>query len=160
MSSLKPLRLPPRIKVLEAIGCIGDNRIELVSENEALVVSSTGERKYRVIVVPDSSSNSSFRVYSNDNGTIYRGYVGYPIIAFLMLKGVIPIDRDVMKAMTGIPWKELNEKYKKYSIVESIVMSRAEKMGVSREIVNDYINIVFKKLRILRIYFDESLASG
>ncbi len=152
----KILRKPPRIKVLEAIGCIGDGRITLVNDDEARIVSSTGEREYRVIV--RNSGLNTYIVYSNDNGTIYRGYIGYPIIAFMMLKGIIPIDRDVMKAMTGIPWKELNEKYRKYSIVESIVLERAERMGIPKNIVLDYVNIVMKKLGLLKILFDESLS--
>ena len=156
MNGEKLLRLPPRIKVLEAIGSIGDGRITVVNDREARVLSSLGDREYRVVI--ERLDSSKYRVYSSDNGTIYRGYIGYPIIAFLMLKGVIPIDRDVMKAMTGIPWKELNEKYKKYSIVERIVMDRAERMGVPRNIVNDYINIVMKKLRVMKLFFDEKLS--
>jgi len=156
VSAGKLLQLPPRIKVLEAIGSIGDNRVRVISNTEAIVVSSTGEREYRVVVVRESEN--AYRVYSNDNGTLYRGYVGYPIIAFLMIKGVIPVDRDVMRAMTGIPWKELNEKYKKYAVVENIVVSRAERMGVSRKVVDDYINFVLKKLSTLKLFFDETLS--
>ena len=156
MSAGKLLQLPPRIKVLEAIGSIGDNRVHVIGDIEARVVSSTGEREYRVVVFRESEN--TYRVYSNDNGTLYRGYVGYPIIAFLMVKGVIPVDRDIMRAMTGIPWKELNEKYKKYAIVENIVVSRAERMGVSRKVVDDYVNFVLKKLSILKFLFDEALS--
>jgi len=156
VSAGKLLQLPPRIKVLEAIGSIGDNRVHVIGDIEARVVSSTGEREYRVVVFRESEN--TYRVYSNDNGTLYRGYVGYPIIAFLMVKGVIPVDRDVMRAMTGIPWKELNEKYKKYAIVENIVVSRAERMGVSRKVVDDYVNFVLKKLSILKFLFDEALS--
>jgi len=154
-NSLKILRIPPRIKILEAIGSIGDNRVKFLNNEEARVQSSTGEREYRVIVI--KTSESEYRVYSNDNGTVYRGYIGYPIIAFLMLKGVIPIDNFVLKAMTGIPWKELNEKYKNYGIVEKIVLDRAEKMGINRNIIYDYINIVLKKLSLIKFIFDETL---
>ncbi len=145
------LKKPPRIKVLEAIGCLGDGRLRVLSDECAIVVSSRGDKEYKVVVLPDN------RVYSSDNGTRLRGYVGYPIIAFLMKKGIIPIDRDVMKAMTGIPWKNLNEKYKRYAIVENIVVRRAERMGVKKEIIYDYINIVMKKLSLLKLLFDESL---
>jgi hypothetical protein len=158
MPQLKLLRKPPRIKVLEAIGSIGDNRVKIVSDNSAEVVSSRGDKVYRVVVVP--IEHNVFHAYSSDNGTIYRGYVGYPIIAFLMVKGFIPIDREVMKAVTGVPWKDLNEKYKRYSIVENIVLSRAERMGVRREIIMDYVNIVMKKLGLMKIYFDEGLAKS
>ena len=146
------LRKPPRIKVLEAIGSLGDGRVRVISEECAEVTSSRGDKTYKVVVLPDN------RVYSSDNGTRLRGYIGYPIIAFLMEKGVIPIDREVMKAMTGVPWKDLNEKYKRYAIVEDIVLRRAERMGVAREIIYDYINIVMKKLSLMKLVFDESLA--
>lgn len=146
------LRRPPRIKVLEAIGSLGDGRVRVISEECAEVTSSRGDKTYKVVVLPDN------RVYSSDNGTRLRGYIGYPIIAFLMEKGVIPIDREVMKAMTGVPWKDLNEKYKRYAVVEDIVVRRAERMGVSREIIYDYINIVMKKLSLMKLVLDESLA--
>lgn len=156
--SLRVLRRPPRIKVLEAIGSIGDGRIEVLSDTEARVTSSRGDKVYRVIVIPDGNDGHTYRVYSNDNGTIYRGYIGYPIIAFLMVKGIIPIDREVMNAVTGVPWKDLNERYKRYAIVEDIIMRRAENMGVKREIISEYIEIVFKKLSLMKFLFDETLA--
>lgn len=146
------LRRPPRIKVLEAIGSLGDGRVRVISEECAEVTSSRGDKTYKVVVLPDN------RVYSSDNGTRLRGYIGYPIIAFLMEKGVIPIDREVMRAMTGVPWKDLNEKYKRYAVVEDIVVRRAERMGVSRGIIYDYVNIVMKKLSLMKLVFDESLA--
>ncbi|MEL9909475.1 MAG: hypothetical protein QXP97_02530 [Desulfurococcus sp.] len=154
---MKLLARPPRIKVLEAAGCIGDNRVKIVDSSRAVVSSSTGERKYRVILLEEEQG--VFRAYSDDNGTVYKGYVGYPIIAFMILRGYLPIDNVIVKAFTGIPWKELNEKYKKYSIVENIVISRAEKTGISRNIIDDYINVILKKLGIYKIYFDESLPS-
>ena len=155
-SSLRLLRKPPRIKILEAIGSIGDERIKVLDDKKAQVVSSRGDKIYKVILV--EKENNVFHTYSNDNGTIYRGYIGYPIIAFMMVKGIIPIDKEVMKAMSGVPWKDLNERYKKYSIVENIVLSRAERMGVSRDIIMDYINIVMKKLGLLKVFFDEELS--
>ncbi|MEM0001346.1 MAG: hypothetical protein QXS24_06180 [Desulfurococcaceae archaeon] len=153
---MKLLSKPPRIKVLEAIGAVGDERISILSDIEASVVSSMGDKEYKVVVI--NEGNQVFRVYSNDNGTIYRGYVGYPILAFMMVKDILPVDGEVLKAMTNIPWKELNERYQKYSIVENIVLTRAEKMGVSRQIIDDYVNLVFKKLGLMKILFDESLA--
>jgi hypothetical protein len=114
-----------------------------------------GDREYKVVLIREG--DAVFRAYSNDNGTIYRGYVGYPIISFMMIKDILPLDREVMKAMTGVPWKELNEKYQKYAVVENLVLTRAEKMGVSRVVIDDYVNLVLKKLGLLKIYFDESL---
>lgn len=153
---MKLLVKPPRIKVLEAIGALGDNRLKIVSNTSCIVRSSMGDRDYKVVLV--QVENNVFRVYSNDNGTIHRGYIGYPILSFMMKKDLLPIDGDVMRAMTGIPWKELNEKYQKYAIVENIVLSRAEKLGVSRMIIDEYVNLVFKKLGLMKVYFDDSLA--
>ena len=146
----KILRLPPRIKVLEALGSIADGRINVL-DNEAEVISSTGERKYRVIVYDDG------RVYSTDNGTIYRGYIGYPIIALLMIKGKLPYDERIAKALSGIPWKRLNETYRKYVIVEQIVLKKAEEKGVPRQVIMDFVNIVMKKLQSMKLVFDEDL---
>ncbi|HDI02232.1 MAG TPA: hypothetical protein ENF93_01150, partial [Ignisphaera sp.] len=90
------LRLPPRIKVLEALGAIADKRINIIDSYRAKVVSSDGSRIYTVIV-----DLAKGLVYSDDNGTKYRGYVGYPIIAFLMLQGVLPFDRKISEALKG-----------------------------------------------------------
>ncbi|MCC6054394.1 MAG: hypothetical protein LM589_03680 [Thermosphaera sp.] len=152
---MRLLTRPPRIKVLEGIGAIGDGRITTLTNDKATVKSSMGDREYKVVLIREG--DAVFRAYSNDNGTIYRGYVGYPIISFMMIKDILPLDREVMKAMTGVPWKELNEKYQKYAVVENLVLTRAEKMGVSRVVIDDYVNLVLKKLSLLKIYFDESL---
>lgn len=155
--SLKLLSKPPRIKVLEAVGAIGDGRIKIVGENKALVKSSTGEKDYTVVVVKEGVD--IYRVFSNDNGTIYKGYIGYPIISLLILKGELPLDNVVARALSGIPWKELNEKYQRYAVVENIVVSRAERLGVPRTTIDEYVNIVYKKLGLIKMYFDESLGS-
>lgn len=152
---MKLLAKPPRIKVLEAVGALGDNRLRDLDDSSCIVKSSMGDREYRVVLI--HSGDNTYRVYSNDNGTLYRGYVGYPILALMMKKDILPVDGEVMKAMTGVPWKELNEKYQRYAIVENIVISRAEKLGVSRIVIDDYINLVMKKLGLMKIYFDDSL---
>ena len=69
---------PPKIKVYEALGCIADNRIE-VNENEAKVYSSSREKYYTVKYDRNS-------IMSNDNGSYWVGYLGYPSIALLMKK--------------------------------------------------------------------------
>ncbi len=148
------LRLPPRIKVLEALGAIADGRIKIIDEHRAQVVSSEGDRVYDVYV-----DVSKGQVYSNDNGTKYRGYVGYPIIALLMIKGVIPFYRDVAEALKGIPWRELNEKYKKYAIVESIVKDIARKRGISPSYIDLVISRVMSKLKTLRLKLLPSMPS-
>jgi len=158
---VKRLRLPPRIKVLEAAGAIGDGRVEVWDDDGGVwrgrVVSSTGERVYRVAVLLEDGRG---RAYSDDNGTRLRGYVGYPIIAVLMLKGVLPRDPEVERALAGVAWKRLNEKYKRYWLVEKIVAGWAEKKGVSRDRLEEFVSRGLDVLGGLELYYDEGLASS
>ena len=146
------LRLPPRIKVLEALGAIADKRINIIDSYRAKVVSSDGSRIYTVIV--DLAKGF---VYSDDNGTKYRGYVGYPIIAFLMLQGVLPFDRKISEALRGIQWRKLNEKYKKYIIVEAIVKDIAKNNGVDPHTIDLFVNSVMNHLRKMSLVYEEKL---
>ncbi|ABU82365.1 hypothetical protein [Ignicoccus hospitalis] len=140
---MKPLRLPPKIKVLEALGALADGRVRL-GDGRAEVVSSEGDRVYEVCVDLERGLADS-----TDNGTKFRGYVGYPIIAVLMALGALPFDREVAEALRGVPWRKLNEKYKKYSKVMEVVLEEAEKKGVSRERVLSLVDEVMKKLKEL-----------
>ncbi|ABP94929.1 hypothetical protein HA72_0754 [Metallosphaera sedula] len=135
------LRQPPRIKVLEALGAIADQRVRKV-DNHYEVISSEGDRKYTVSVEGNNVS-------SDDNGTRFRNYVGYPIIAVLMLEGRLPYDEELAKALAGIPWRKLNEEMKDYSKVEEIVLKRAEEKGVKRERIEDFVNRVMENVRRL-----------
>ncbi len=138
-------RLPPRIKVLEALGCIGDGRIQ-VEENEARVVGSDGKRVYRVYW------DGKAGIYSTDNGSVYRGYLGYPAIAFLMLKGLLPYDERLAQALKGIPWRELNERYKSYRLTMEHVRRILEERGVKWPYVEAFIEEVIDGIKRLRPY--------
>ncbi len=135
------LSKPPRIKILEALGAVSDGRIHVIDEHRARVVSSEGDKEYDVYVDWEQGI-----AYSNDNGTKFRGYVGYPIIAMLMLQRRLPFDKRLADSLKGIPWKKLNEKYKKYWIVEKIVKNIASKKGVKPEEIDAFINMVMNKL--------------
>lgn len=138
------LRAPPRIKVLEALGgAIADGRIEVVNENEALVRSSDGTRTYKVYV-----DVSRREVDSTDNGTVYRGYVGYPIVSFLMIKKLLPINENLMQSLRGIPWKKLNEEYKNYAKVMEVIIRDRRLNEIE---VNKYIDQVLSVLRRMNL---------
>lgn len=153
---MRRLSLPPRIKVFEALGCIADGRVRMVERGgviKAKVISSTGERSYKVVI-----SLGDRRSYSDDNGTLLRGYVGYPIVAVLMVTGVLPYDRRMSEALKGIKWKKLNERYKRYAIVEWIIKKMAERRGVRKEELDRFADGVMDALRNLGLQFDGSLA--
>ncbi len=140
------LRLPPRIKILEALGAIGDKRIHILDERHARVVSSDGTREYNVYADLERKL-----VYSDDNGTRFRNYIGYPIIAFLMLKGILPFDKRLAEALRGIPWRELNEKFRSYAIVESIVKRIAKERGVDPRELDKFVAEVMNKLKSIEL---------
>ncbi len=132
---MERLRLPPRIKILEALGAIADNRVKIISEHEAVVVSSEGDRSYRVYIDLEGKE-----AYSDDNGTRFRGYVGYPIVAFLMIKGLVPFDGRIAESLRGVKWRQLNERYKSYSAVEDLLLRELESRSIDAEHVKKYIS--------------------
>lgn len=97
---------PPVIKIYEALGTIGDKRIE-VNINQAKVYSSSGNKYYEVEYDPHANSISS-----NDNGSYWVGYLGYPAIAFLMNKKIVRFDKQLATVLKGFHWKDINSKYK------------------------------------------------
>ncbi len=140
------LRQPPRIKVLEAAAAVADGRVERLGEHTFLVHSSDGSRLYRVYVDPERGV-----AYSDDNGTRYRGYVGYPILAALMVQGVLPYDERIGEALRGIPWRRLNEQYRRYALVEAEAKRVAAKRGVGPGEIDRYVELVMERLRGLRL---------
>ena len=134
--------MPPRIKILEALGTIADKRIE-ISGNRAKVTSSLHEKAYAVTFDGKDS------IMCNDNGSYYKGYLGYPSIAFLMLKGILPYDEKIAKALAGIKWKDLNEKFKDYSKVEQIIKIKVAREKVKQNQIDEIISKVLRKLKDL-----------
>jgi hypothetical protein len=100
-------QLPPSIKIYEALGAVADGRVELIDTNQARVRSSSGNKTYEVVFDPQSRELSV-----NDNGSYYQGYVGYPAIAYLMIKRILPCDDSLGKALKGVEWKRINQENK------------------------------------------------
>jgi hypothetical protein len=139
--------MPPRIKVLEALSSVAEGRIKQLSDKEATVVSSDEKREYQVFLdVEKGIANST------DNGTKYRGYIGYPIIAFLMLKGILPYDEEVASKLVGIEWRALNEKYKSYRIVEKIALDRYSKKGGDKDKLENLVKDIMEKLEKIELF--------
>lgn len=99
-------KIPPEIKIYEALGAIANGRVE-VDGNTAKVYSSSGRKSYTVIYDPDSNA-----ITANDTGSYWQSYLGYPSIALLMIKGIIrynPVAADWLKSFH---WKDINTQYK------------------------------------------------
>jgi hypothetical protein len=108
---MKPWQMPPPIKVYEAIGALGDARLRAVNDDASLAVwevgSSDGAKTYRVEISADGREISS-----NDNASYWQGYLGYPAIAVLIARGTLHASAQAARALAGIPWKELNRRFK------------------------------------------------
>ncbi|HYA34366.1 MAG TPA: hypothetical protein VEF03_02050 [Candidatus Binataceae bacterium] len=101
-------KMPPIVKIYEAIGALGDGRVTIVDDTHALVASSDASKVYEVEVSDDGRI-----VSSNDNASYWQGYLGYPGIAVLIMRGILPRPSDEMvQALTGIEWKRINAKFR------------------------------------------------
>ncbi|MEM4318302.1 MAG: hypothetical protein QW244_00200 [Candidatus Pacearchaeota archaeon] len=138
-------KIPPRIKILEALGAIADKRIKIEKINrkvEASCISSEGDRKYKIIY--DKEKNA---IVSDDNGSRFKGYLGYPSIALLMLVKSLSFDKKLADALKGIQWKKLNEKFKNYFKVEFVVKQIVKKKGVLLKHIDNFIEKVLEEIR-------------
>src|SRR5438309_5091984 len=99
-------KMPPIVKVYEAIGALGDRRVQIKDRRHAEVVSSDGSKTYHV-----ETSDDGREISSNDNASYWQGYLGYPAIAVLLMRGLLQYEPAVAKSLGGIPWKELNRRF-------------------------------------------------
>ncbi len=97
---------PTLNKVYEALGALGDGRVE-VNGNNAKVYSSSRNKYYSVSYDPDVNT-----ITSNDNASYYVGYLGYPAIALLLAKGAVAYNTKLVDYLTGFAWKDINQKFK------------------------------------------------
>jgi hypothetical protein len=100
-------KMPPIVKVYEALGAIGDGRVRIEDSRRAFVTSSDAAKTYEV-----ETSADGREIASNDNASYWQGYLGYPAIAVLLARGMYRPPANVTDALAGIPWKELNRKFK------------------------------------------------
>lgn len=137
-------QMPPRIKILEALGTISDKRIE-ISGNRAKVTSSMHDKVYAV------TFDGKNKITCNDDGSYFKGYLGYPSIAFLMVKKLLPFDSKIAEALKDLKWKELNKKFKDYYKVEQIIKIKASRNKVKQNEIDEFISKVLDKIEELNL---------
>ncbi len=119
-------KMPPLIKVYEAIGAIGDGRVKIVDERRAMVGSSDGSKAYSV-----EWSLDTREISANDNASYWQGYLGYPAIATMIARGVLNIRAETAETLRGIPWKELNRRFHNdYTRTLTAVDEHLERRGI------------------------------
>jgi len=133
-------KLPPKIKIYEALGALADGRLEKDGD-EIRVYSSTRSKYYNVwLGEPDE-------IMTNDNGSFWVGYLGYPALSYLMSIGDLPLEESYAQALSGIQWKDLNTQYKNDfdKVILEIENSMVEQ-GINIDKFHDYLDDVLRVL--------------
>src|SRR5215469_3345271 len=141
-----PWKMPPLVKVYEALGAVGDGRVRVEDELRATVTSSDGSKTYEV-----ETSADGREIASNDNASYWQGYVGYPAIAVLIARGFYRAPANVIDALAGVAWKELNRKNKNdWAAAIAEVENELEQAGHDPDAVRSEAEAVLGFLRKLR----------
>jgi hypothetical protein len=137
-------KIPPIEKIYEAFSAIADDRI-IMAEKSADVLSSDCSKKY-LVTWQDG-------VYtSNDSGSYWQGYAGYPMLAVLMLQGKLPFERTITDHFKGINWKKLNAKHKaNYAEAVNLILDGLQQNGVDCNVINVEIGKVYEEIKTLDI---------
>jgi hypothetical protein len=143
-------KLPPKAKIYEAFSVLADERY-VIQENSALITSSDGKKQYSVEWMPRIKTGESLKITSNDNASYWQGYMGYPIIAVLMIIKEISLNEKVLPYFKDIPWNALNKAAKNdYDSVIKKVLSGIEDKAVVRRI-NFEVENIFTQLEKLKL---------
>ncbi|MFZ1654213.1 MAG: hypothetical protein WBO92_03195 [Candidatus Moraniibacteriota bacterium] len=137
-------KIPPPIKIYEALGAIGDDRIRMDGD-QAKVYSSSGQKFYSVTFDPDQMA-----IMTNDNGSYWQGYLGYPAVAFLCLKGIIHYDTALADALAGIAWKDINVRFKNdFAKTEALIHGQLSSAGWDVAAVRDMVRQILSQIEKL-----------
>lgn len=144
--------MPPKAKIYEAFSAIADNRVSLESQS-AIVASSDLKKKY-------SLSWNELEYSSNDNASFWQGYPGYPIIAVWLLKGILPLKKEIANHFNKINWHELNEKNKRDydKVVNEILNDLAEK-NIDTEEIETYVDKLYEEIEKMNFQIVKKIKS-
>lgn len=148
MKSHCPLwALPPKAKIYEALTAVADGRVRQTGPTEAEVVSSGRDRTYRVCWSPDGR-----RFSSDDNASYWQGYMGYPIVAVLMVLGHVPYQAAMASTLAGLPWHEINRQFRRdYDRAVHAVLEELQARGYPWETVVREVDQIYEALRKLAL---------
>jgi hypothetical protein len=135
-------KLPPKEKIYEAFSVLADERFTL-QESSATITSSDGQKQYSVEWITSEEPDKALKINSNDNASYWQGYMGYPIIAVLMIIKKIQFNGEIVHHFKDIPWNALNKAQKNdYAAVVNKVLSKIEDKKevalITREVENIY----------------------
>ena len=136
--------MPSDIKIYEALGCVADKRIT-ADGNNAMVSSSSGNKSYNVIYDPEKNA-----ITTNDNGSYWQGYLGYPAIAFLLVQNIISYDPSCAEALRRIPWKDINVRNKNDFVkTQRDIIARAVLQGYDATHLESEVGKIREQIHVL-----------
>lgn len=142
--SVDEWKIPPIVKVYEAYSAVADGRVD-IGDGRACVRSSDGSKEYTVCWESNIYS-------SNDNASYWRGYLGYPVIAVLMLQDKLYCDSNIVKWFAGIQWKSLNDLHKRdYDAAVAEAVDIMESRGANGDELERAVNKTYECLGRLEI---------
>ena len=96
-------------------------------------------------------SRDGREISSNDNASYWQGYLGYPGIAVMLARGFYDPSENSVKAPAGIPWKEINRRFKNdYGKTIAEVMRRLKESGHDTDAVRAETEAILQALRQLK----------
>jgi len=142
---------PPKIKIYEALGALADGRLREEEnergEKEWRLYSSSGNKFY--LIKYDAKENA---IMTNDNGSYWQGYLGYPAIAFLMSIGKIKFQKKCSEILGGIKWKDVNVRFKNdYQKTIEYCQELVEKEGESLKDFLKEVESIDKQIKNLKV---------
>ena len=95
-------KLPPKIKVIEALAAVADNRVvndDLLKNEWKCFSVSTPWKTYTILY--DEKNNT---ISSNDSWSVNQSFLWYPAIAFLLKIWKIKFDESILEMVENIDW--------------------------------------------------------
>lgn len=147
-------KLPPAIKIYEALGAVADGRVEVDDKDNEGVVSarvfSSSRNKFYMVFWDEMKQ----AIMTNDNGTYWQGYLGYPGLAFLMKIGELEYRKEVAQSLEGIAWKDLNTRFNnRFEKTMEVVWNQTKTNGVTREELEDEVERITERLKQMKLVF-------
>lgn len=141
-------KTPPTIKIYEALGALGDGRVEMNEDKTSAKVSSSSRNKYYDV----SYDPEKHAITSNDNGSYWEKYLGYPSICLLMARGDIHYEAQWEKALKGFAWKDLNTTHKNdYEKVIDVIREEVAIRGYSLQDFDAMLKSVHEQIKDLQL---------
>jgi hypothetical protein len=133
---------PPKEKVYEALSAVGAGRVTLLDGLKAAVLSSDSAKTYTVEWSEDVKGFTS-----NDNASYWQGYMGYPIIAVLMVLGKLNYSADTAVLLASVQWKELNKRFRNdYSKAVAYALNSLGLDSEARQAINDDVDRILTQI--------------